>query len=178
LAQTSSALSEDSAAEMRAVLQRAVRRICPRRLVDRSDDLVQVAMMRVLEVRGRSEGLGTVPASYLYKVAYTTLVDEIRRLSRRPEVPLEDEGREDGPPAPALHSPEDRLAAAELGEAIHQCLGGLGRDRRMAVTLYLQGHTVPQAATLLAWDAKRTENLVYRGLADLRSCLESKGLKP
>ena len=50
------------------------------------------------------------------------------------------------------------------------------RERRLAVTLYLQGHSVPAAARLLEWTAKRTENLVYRGLADLRECLTAKGM--
>ena len=169
----------DPLTELRAVLQRAVRRVCPRWLADRSEDLVQVAMMKVLEARGRNEGLGVVPSSYLYKVAYTTLVDEIRRLRRRPEVPLEEEGRADGASSPIAHgNPEQHLAASEVGEAIQACLRGLGDDRRLAVTLHLQGHTVPQAAALLGWEAKRTENLVYRGLADLRQCLQSKGVKP
>ena len=48
----------------------------------------------------------------------------------------------------------------------------------MAVTLYLQGHSVPEAARVLDWPAKRTENLVYRGLADLRECLMKKGIQP
>jgi RNA polymerase sigma-70 factor (ECF subfamily) len=51
-------------------------------------------------------------------------------------------------------------------------------ERRLAVTLYLHGHSVPDAARILDWSAKRTENLVYRGLADLRECLLSKGLRP
>jgi RNA polymerase sigma-70 factor, ECF subfamily len=46
------------------------------------------------------------------------------------------------------------------------------------VTLYLQGHTVPETARILGWDAKRAENLVYRGLADLRQCLMGKGHRP
>jgi RNA polymerase sigma-70 factor (ECF subfamily) len=164
--------------ELRAVLQRAVRRVCPRWLRDRSEDLVQVAMMKVLEARRRNEGLGAVPSSYLYKVAYTTLIDEIRRLRRRPEIPLE-EGPGDGPPVAAADgNPEERLAAAEVGQAIEECLSSLAEPRRLAVTLHLQGHTVPQAAALLGWDAKRTENLVYRGVADLRRCLESKGVTP
>jgi RNA polymerase sigma-70 factor (ECF subfamily) len=37
---------------------------------------------------------------------------------------------------------------------------------------------VAEAARILDWSPKRTENLVYRGLADLRGCLTSKGLKP
>ena len=48
----------------------------------------------------------------------------------------------------------------------------------MAVVLHLQGHSVPEAARLLNWGNKRTENLVYRGLADLRNCLALKGLEP
>ena len=50
------------------------------------------------------------------------------------------------------------------------------RERRLAVTLHLQGHSVPEAARLLDWAVKRTENLVYRGLADLRECLTAKGI--
>ena len=52
------------------------------------------------------------------------------------------------------------------------------RERRLAVTLHLQGHTVPETARILDWAAKQTENLVYRGLADLRECLMAKGLRP
>ena len=171
--------AEDPLIELRAVLEKAVRRVCPRWLVDRRDDLVQVAMMKVLDARGRNEGLQAVPSSYLYKVAYTTLVDEIRRLRRRPEVSLEEQGGADGPSVPVADgNPEEHYAASQVGGAIQQCLSGLGEDRRLAVTLHLQGHTVPQAAALLGWDAKRTENLVYRGLAELRQCLEAKGVKP
>ena len=35
-----------------------------------------------------------------------------------------------------------------------------------------------EAAGILDWSAKRVENLVYRGLADLRDCLAAKGFKP
>jgi RNA polymerase sigma-70 factor (ECF subfamily) len=46
------------------------------------------------------------------------------------------------------------------------------------VILYIQEHTVPEAARILGWTLKRTENLVYRGLADLRACLAAKGQTP
>jgi RNA polymerase sigma-70 factor (ECF subfamily) len=74
--------------------------------------------------------------------------------------------------------PERQYAAGQVGRAIRDCLLGLVTDRRLAVALHLQGHSVPQAAALLGWDRKRTENLVYRGLADLRACLEKKGVSP
>jgi RNA polymerase sigma-70 factor, ECF subfamily len=170
--------SDEAVAELRAAMQRAVRRVCPRWLSDRSEDLVQAATLRVLEARPSPEGNPGVSASYLYRVAYTTLVDEIRRLRRRPEAPLDEEG-EGGVPVPATApGPEKAYAAKEIGEAIRDCLRHLVRDRRLALTLHLEGHTVPQAAALLDWSAKRTENLVYRGLADLRRCLSEKGFAP
>jgi RNA polymerase sigma-70 factor (ECF subfamily) len=166
--------TEETVAEIRFKLQRAVRRICPRWLADRSEDLVQVAVMRVLEACPPGEGKAPLAASYLYKVAYTTLIDEIRRLRRRPETQLEDAGA----PTASEPAPDQALAGLEAGRAIEACLGNLVEPRRLAVTLYLQGHTVPQAARLLGWSPKRTENLVYRGLADLRSCLHDKGVTP
>jgi RNA polymerase sigma-70 factor (ECF subfamily) len=167
----------DDIARLRAAMERAVRRVCPRWLADRADDLVQIATLRVLEARGSGEGNARVSAFYLHRVAYTTLVDEIRRRKRRPEAPLPESG--EGRPIPAkAPAPDEAYAARQTGEAIRECLRRLVRDRRLALTLYLEGHTVPEAAALLEWSAKRTENLVYRGLADLRRCLTEKGFAP
>jgi RNA polymerase sigma-70 factor (ECF subfamily) len=171
-------LPDEAVAELRARLQRAMRRVCPRWLADRQDDLVQMATMRTLEARRSAEGNHEVATSYLYRVAYTTLIDEIRRLRRRPEVPLEDAEGTGLEVAAATPGPEQDYAAKQIGRAIRDCLLLLLQPRRLAVTLHLQGHTVPQAAALLGWTAKRTENLLYRGLSDLRRCLEGKGVSP
>jgi RNA polymerase sigma-70 factor (ECF subfamily) len=48
----------------------------------------------------------------------------------------------------------------------------------LAVALHLQGHSVPDIGKLMSWAPKKADNLVYRGLADLRECLVSKGVKP
>jgi RNA polymerase sigma-70 factor (ECF subfamily) len=111
-------------------------------------------------------------------VAYTTLVDEIRRLRRRPEVPLEESTGSGLEATAAAIGPEQQYAGREVGRAVRDCLVLLIQPRRLAVVLHLQGHTVPEAAAILGWTAKRTENLVYRGLADLRRCLEGKGISP
>jgi RNA polymerase sigma-70 factor (ECF subfamily) len=169
--------SDDDVARLRAAMEKAVRRVCPRWLADRADDLVQMATLRVLEARPPAEANPGVSTFYLHRVAYTTLVDEIRRRKRRPEAPLDEE--DDARPIPAAApSPEKTYAAREIGEAIRECLRHVVRDRRLALALYLEGHTVPQTAALLDWSAKRTENLVYRGLADLRRCLGEKGFAP
>jgi len=165
---------------LRQDLARAVARLCPRWMVNRRDDLVQAAVMRVMQITGKrsasGEGNQPLSSSYLYRVAYSVLVDEIRRLRRRNETDLEDEAV--APVAIARENPERTAASKEAGRGIQECLMRMKRERRLAVTLHLQGHSVPEAARILDWAAKQTENLVYRGLADLRECLMAKGIRP
>lgn len=161
--------------QLRVDLQRAIRYACPASLADRADDLVQVAVMRVMEIRRKSERGRELSTRYLYKVAHSVVVDELRRIRSCREVSLE----EANPSEPAwTETPERNAEAREIGQGILDCLRLLRRARRLAVTLHLQGHTVPEAASILGWGEKRTENLIYRGLAELRRCLKAKGLEP
>ncbi|MPZ21229.1 MAG: sigma-70 family RNA polymerase sigma factor [Luteitalea sp.] len=154
--------------------------MCPTWLSGQRDDLVQSAVMRLMQIVKKKglEGEGEPPFApfYLYKVAYSALVDEIRLVRRRRETAIEDHAAV--VQAVTTENPERATASREVGRGIQDCLACLARDRRLAVTLYLQGHTVPEASRILDWPAKRTENLVYRGLADLRTCLMSKGIRP
>jgi RNA polymerase sigma-70 factor (ECF subfamily) len=164
--------------KLRRDLAQAVARVCPRWQPASRDDLVQSAVMRVMRVlenpADESEGDAQLTPSYLYKVAYSVLIDEIRRERRRRETSLEEEAV--AQQAITEENPERLAASREIGRGIQDCLTRIKRERRLAVTLYLQGHSVPAAARLLEWTAKRTENLVYRGLADLRECLTEKGM--
>jgi RNA polymerase sigma-70 factor (ECF subfamily) len=167
--------------KLRAALAQAVRRQCPPWLSQHADDLAQAALVKIMGRVQAGEGDRPLSSFYLYRVAHSALVDEIRRRQRRREVPLE-AGEPDAPAARieprAAGDPEQDASLRELGGAVRGCLLEMKRDRRLAVTLYLQGHSVPEAARLLDWPVKRTENLVYRGLADLRQCLLAKGHMP
>lgn len=171
------AVSETDYELLREKLRHAIGSVCPRWLGDRRDDLVQAAMIRVMRHERSCEGNGELASSYLWKVAYCVVVDEIRKTQRRQEVPIED-GPQELPSTSGSEDPERRCASLEIAEGISNCLAELVQSRRLAVALYLQGHTVPEAASLLGWNEKRTDNLIYRGLADLRKCLRSKGLNP
>jgi DNA-directed RNA polymerase specialized sigma24 family protein len=72
--------------EIRDRLERAVHRVCPAWLRASAEDIVQNALLRVLEIEKTRESSTPLPSSYLWKVAYSATVDEIRRLRRRPEV--------------------------------------------------------------------------------------------
>jgi len=162
---------------LRRDLKRAVAQSCPRWLADRTDDIIQVALMRVVEIYRKREGNAEFTSFYLKKAAYSAMVDEIRRLRRRQEVPLENESSEVVfEPAAESPDPERHTAARQAGRAIRDCLARLVRPRQMAVTLNLQGHSVPDIGRLLGWTTKKAENLVYRGMADLRGCLGAKGV--
>jgi RNA polymerase sigma-70 factor (ECF subfamily) len=137
-------------------------------------------MMRVMEIQRKKEGTAELNAFYLRKAAYSAMIDEIRRLRRRQEVSFEGGSDEDEAisydPAAPDPDPERASAGRQAGRAIRDCLGLMVPPRRHAVTLNLQGHSVPEVGKLMGWTAKKAENLVYRGMADLRDCLATKGI--
>lgn len=161
--------------EIRAMLAGVVARLCPGWLSASRDDLVQAAVSRVLDRMDPGEGTSSFNSSYLYRIAHSVLVDEIRRVRRRDEVGYAEAPETLASPAP---SPDQELAGSAMVGALRECLDNLAEARKLAVTLHLEGHTVPEIAGLLGWRAKRADNALYRGLADLRRCLQTKGYNP
>lgn len=164
--------------ELYEKIRRAVLKACPAWMGQRREDLAQKAVLRVLERAKRSPDEARFCSSYLYRTAYSVVVDEIRSI-RRKEGNDASEGQdlvEQRATAKVSHSdPENQAQDNRLGAAIRACLAGLKYERRLALTLNLQGYSNPDAARMLDWSTKRTENLTVRGRSDLRRCLESKG---
>ena len=163
----------DIDAEARAQLDRAVSRVCPPWLREYRDDLVQMSAMKILRTQGETD----MSASYLYRVAYSVVIDEIRRRRRRQEVGMSPSMPDRIANSGEL-SPETRAHGATLGLQLTDCIGLLSLDRRRAVTLYLQDHSIPEIAQILSWDRKKASNAVYRGLSDLRVHLGERGIAP
>lgn len=153
----------------------AVRRTCPAWLGGQADDIVQNVMTQLLRRLRACEGERTFSAMYVEKAAYGATVDEIRRLGRTHERSTVPETFVEGRASP-LPGPEQCALSAEIAREVAECLRHLSNARRLAVILHLQGCTVHEAAYRLCWSEKRTENLVYRGLADLRAELRTLGL--
>lgn len=165
----------DRSAWMLRTLRTAVGRACPSDLGSLREDLVQAALLRVLEHEGQGEQNQVRTASYLWRVAFSVIADELRR--RRAE---ELRSRRSG--VGEERSQAGATPPPEVGVGIRDCLGGLAEQRRMAVLLHLEGFRAEEASRVLHWvlhwDVKRVQNLTYRALADLRRCLEEKGLVP
>jgi len=173
-------LSEDTVADLRSRLERAVARACPRWFSAHRDDVVQNALVKLVrrleqEQGGRNPGLSPM---YLMKAAHGAAVDEIRRWCRggKTTLALDDEVLARRPSAEA--GPERKSVSREIGRAIQECLARLVGSRQLAVTVFLQGSTAPETSRRLGWTLGKTEKLVYRGLSDLRGCLREKGVEP
>jgi RNA polymerase sigma factor (sigma-70 family) len=139
-----------------------------------ADDIVQSATTKIL-ARVRAEGLEVdYGAGYLWKVANHAVIDEIRRRQRRLEEPSE---RTDDASAPRGAADEGERRARILA-GVRECLSQARPDRRAALGLYLQGMKLREVALSLRVQPKRADNLVHRGLAALRRCLDGKGLRP
>lgn len=175
----STALTEETVADLRVRISRAVARACPGWFAGHREDIVQNAMIQLTrkleQERGRNPGFTSM---YLMKAAHGAAVDEIRRWCRggKPPVALDEESLERQVSTRA--DPERGTASQEIGSAIQECLVRLVHSRQLAVTLYLQGSTVPEASRRLGWTLGKTEKLVYRGLDDMRRCLRGKGVTP
>ncbi|MCB9673505.1 MAG: RNA polymerase sigma factor [Alphaproteobacteria bacterium] len=166
----------DEYTDLRVRLLAACWQMAPPWLNDRIDDLVQTAVMKVMR-SGKVEERVEMNNAFVWRLAHSVVVDEIRRHRRRNETGIDP--RLPDPVEPSVRAnPEAMTGGREIGAEIVDCLSKMAPSRRRAVTLYLQGHSVPEAARLLGFTDKKAENLVYRGLSDLRGCLRSKGLEP
>lgn len=160
-------------AALRAELCAAVRRCCPPWLAAESDDLVQEAMLRLWRLQQNAVEQQPLSYAYLKRTAVSVLIDEIRRRKRRRESSATDLEMELDDHTGTSTAPDSAIAAA-----IQRCLHRQGTQRQQALTLYLLGHSVKESAMLIGAKAKAIENLVYRGLAHLRECLQEQGMEP
>ncbi len=154
-----------------------LRRICPLWLGDRQQDLLQVAMLKVMAIEERRRGQTVWTPTYLSRMANSLLIDELRRRARQPEEPFDDQIA-DGIPATESFDPEGALLGRELGRALRESLAALVPARRQACRLHLLGFGYQEIASQLGWDPKKVENAICRGLADLRQSFAARGLVP
>lgn len=142
-----------------------------------ADDLVQEVRIRMWTVYSRDRN-SRLKTSYYYKVVNSAIIDCLRSYRgtlahsvRTEPDEADDESslveRIDGEePGPDRVFDEQRRSARLLA-AIRQ----LPTDRGRAVTLFLQGFTVPEIAELLGCDRNRAHNLAYRGVRALKELM-------
>jgi RNA polymerase sigma factor (sigma-70 family) len=139
------------------------------------DEVFQEVRIRLWRARPAGEQISALPALYVYRAAISAARDVLRRRRRTVErsVPLDHSHPE---LMVASQSPVRTVERAELLRAVERALEGLAPPRRLAVRMHLKGYDREEIASALGWSEGKTRNLLYRGLADLRSRLQTEGI--
>jgi len=147
------------------------------------DEILQEVRIRLWRAIERGEKADALPASYVYRAAVSATLDLIRGRRRKREVPLEEPRLEeprlkDAGAIPASLGTDRTVDEEAAMELLDQALAGMVATRRVAVRLHLAGYHLREIAAMMDSSEARARNLVYRGLADLRTRLTSMGLNP
>jgi RNA polymerase sigma factor (sigma-70 family) len=139
-----------------------------------TDELLQELRLRFW--RARKDGLHNLSAGYVRRTAISAALDIIRRRRVDRNVSLDDPEHGAIPLTTPASGPAELLDQSELAQRVANAVDRLAPPRRAAVRMYLQGYKREEIAELLRWSDARTRNLLYRGLADLRSTLLAEGI--
>jgi RNA polymerase sigma-70 factor (ECF subfamily) len=117
--------------------------------------------------------------AWLLRTVTNACYDELRRMKRRPTVPLEpetDDGDEMDTPrwmADPGMSPEQRTEAEEVQHAIQHCLDGLPTEFRVVVVLAdIQGMDYVEVAASMRVPLGTIKSRLARARLRLRECLQ------
>lgn len=118
--------------------------------------------------------------AWLLRTVVNACYDELRRRKRRPTTPLEpqtNEGEEmDSPPwlADSSLTPEQRLEADELEQAIQHCLDALPPEFRAIVVMAdIEGLDYAEVARVIRAPLGTVKSRLARARMRLRECLQS-----
>jgi RNA polymerase sigma factor (sigma-70 family) len=164
-------------------LRRTIIQLCPKDMGLQFNDIEQEARLKLWRAL-ESEREIRDPASYLYRIAMTVILDAVRRIKARREEQLrlveDEDDDQDAPHSPSSEpsfSPELEAERRQLATKVQAALARLPDNRRRAVGLYLEGSNSQEIAGLLGWSEAKARNLLYRGLHDLRARLRAEGIE-
>jgi RNA polymerase sigma-70 factor (ECF subfamily) len=135
-----------------------------------AEDIAQDAFIRAYRKATTYRGGASVRA-WLYRIAINRGYDELRRLQRKKEVPLEQAG------IPGLAernqaSTQAMAEATELQRQIARALAELRPDYRTPLVLReIEGMTYREIAEHLGWPLGTVQIRIHRGRLELRSLL-------
>lgn len=141
------------------------------------EDLASEVFVGLVRGLGRFVGDERAFRSWVFAIAHRRLIDERRRLARRPEEPVEP-ALLGGPLASAAVGDAEAEAEARLGGAwAIQVLAGLTYDQRAVLLLrVLADLSVGEVATILGKRPGAVKALQQRALAALARSLQEQGV--
>ena len=141
---------------------------------DRGDEIAQVVFLRLFRARERYRPTARF-ATFLYRIAKNTCLNELRRIQRAGEVESLDIGNPGGPSFidqvadMVSPNPVHRLVYREAATEMIEVLGRLPENQRRALLLRrLDGFSYREIADSLDSSTSAVKSLVFRATATLR----------
>ncbi len=160
--------------------QGAIQRLCVRMLGDaqRGEDLAQEAFIKVYSKRADYRPSSKF-STYAWRVALNLCYDELRRLKRRPETPLESDCDEDGEcfslldrQSPVESTPVSVMEEREKAELVRTALQKLPEQYRSVVVLrHFEGLKFREIAEVLEIPEGTVKSRMVEGLSLLSESL-------
>ena len=164
--------------ELRSILERFsglirvhIIKFNPQRFGLDPDDISQEIRIKIWRLLHHEKNIRNYP-SYIKKIVNSSVIDVLRKWKRDEGIMLQEKQKkvsEIKRDYPASLSLEENLR-----DTVAQAVDSLIESRRKVVRLYLLDMTIEEISAFYNWSTNKTRNLLYRGLADLKSILKNK----
>lgn len=156
---------EELVREHARLMASAIRRVCGRRHRELVPDVQQEVYVALWKLLNSGKTID-YPTSYLYKMALTTALAQVRKLERVDLAPVD----------PELDTAEidlgwGGLLPVERSQLLEQVLGRLDEDPARALRAYLAGFNHQEVADLFGWSPSRARHLIYRSIERLKKAM-------
>jgi len=137
------------------------------------EDIEQEVRLRIWTFLKKGKNVQNLP-SYIKKVAYSTTIDELRKMMKqRPSAEPESLRRMFMGAALLAgsakdFSPEAGVEDSEARETILALIDSLSENRKKVLQLYLAGLSIDEICTSLHLEKPKVRHLFYRGIDDLK----------
>lgn len=137
------------------------------------EDIEQEVRLKIWAFLKKGKNVQNLP-SYIKKVAYSTTIDELRKMMKQRPSGEPESLRRIFAGAAQMSGPVKDFspeAGVEDGEAREKILGlvdSLSENRKKVLRLYLAGLSIDEICTSLNWEKPKVRHLFYRGIDDLK----------
>jgi RNA polymerase sigma factor (sigma-70 family) len=138
------------------------------------EDLIQDISVRIWKSLGKNDKNIRDFRSYINKIVNSVVIEAISTSRRETETLVR--LRQEMPEEHGHHSQRNVTDGGPMMDALAASLNEIRASRRNVLSLFLAGLTLEEIAELKRWSRSKTNNLFYRGLADLKKKLAAKGV--
>jgi RNA polymerase sigma factor (sigma-70 family) len=138
-----------------------------------TEDVEQEVRLKIWHFLKKGKRVDNLP-SYIKKVAYSTTIDELRKMMKQRPSGQPDNlqkifcGTQQVAGPVAAFSPEARYDDGEAGKTIRTMVDSLSENRKKVLQLYLTGLSIEEISLSLDWEKATVRHLFYRGIDDLK----------